>query len=114
MQEMEVENLAAPPEEQEAESPARPAARLCRASVSRVFDGALVPRHSRRAQDVADIGPKNFRIRRSLNGDTGNGAIQAQRANYGRGMPMALGSFGMDALAPLGAAAQASQIGLGA
>lgn len=65
-----------------------------------------------RAQDAADIGPENLRIGGPLDGHAGGGTVQADRADYGGGMPMALGAAGVDALSPRGAAAQAGQVGL--
>jgi hypothetical protein len=64
------------------------------------------------AQDATNIGPENLRIGSSLDGHAGGGAVQTHRADHGGGMPMAVGSAGMDALSPRGAAAQAGQVGL--
>jgi len=58
------------------------------------------------------IGPENLRIGRPLDGHAGGGTVQADRADHGGGMPMALGAAGVDALSPRGAAAQAGQVGL--
>jgi len=67
----------------------------------------------RRAQDLADIGPENLRICGPLDGHAGGGTVQADRADHGRGLPMALRTWGVDPLTPQGAPAQAGQIGFG-
>ena len=67
----------------------------------------------RRAQDMADIDPENLRIGGPLDGHAGGGTVQADGADHGRGLPMALRTLGVDTLTPQGAPAQAGQIGFG-
>ena len=72
-----------------------------------------IARLQRRTQDLADIGSKHLRIGRALDGHAGSRAIQPQRADPGGGLPMALGTAGVNALTPRSATAQAGQVGLG-
>lgn len=64
-----------------------------------------------RAQDVADVGAEDFRIGGSFDGHASGGAIQADRGDHARGVPVAVGAARMDSLASRGAAAQAGHVG---
>ena len=54
---------------------------------------------------------EDFGVGGSFDGHAGGAAIQADRGDHGRGVPVAVGAARMDSLASWGAAAQAGQVG---
>jgi hypothetical protein len=66
------------------------------------------------AQDLADVGLENFRVRGALDGHAGSGAVQTDRTDHGGGVPVAVGSAGVDTLSARSATAQTGQVGFGA
>ena len=63
---------------------------------------------------MAHIGAKHLRIGRALDGQAGGRAVQSQRPEQRGGLPMTVGTAGMNALPSQGATAQAGQVGRGA
>jgi hypothetical protein len=56
---------------------------------------------------------EHFRVRGSVDGQTGCGAIDPDGTDHGGGMPVSVRGVGVDSFSPGGSAAQAGQIGLG-
>ena len=65
-------------------------------------------------EDLPDIGLEDLRVGGSVDGHAGGRAIQPDGTDHGGGVPVAVGSTGMDALSFGSPAAQPGHIGLGA
>jgi len=66
-----------------------------------------------RTEDLPDIGLEDFRVGGSINSHAGRRTVQSDGTDHGGGLPVTVGSAGMDTLSFGSPATQTRQVGLG-